>query len=337
MSRLPSSSSNPSRISRRQLIAGAASTVAASSCVTLAAGLAHGHDYDDPPSEAAGLTGYMRERQVFVRWNNAVVISYRAHNSLKFPYFGPLVGPASGSSLTTESSVPYPHHRGVWLGCEPLNGGDYWSDGSLEDGQIVSAGPVLGQVDATSASIEDKCEWLRHGEPSPLSDHRRMRVRIPSDDLYAIDVAIDLTAHRDIHIDSAKHSLFALRAAADISPLDGGVLVNSNGQVGANGTFGKPAAWCGYHGARRRSKAVEGIAIMNHPDNFGGDCPWFTRNYGHLSPSPFNFQSKPWTIEQGESLALKYCVVMHAGTPQDAGLDKLYSEWLEVDGRFKNS
>lgn len=315
----------------------AASALAASSCIPLSSQGAHARDYEDLPSEAAGLTGYTRDRQVFVRWNNAVVISYRAHPSLKFPYFGPLVGPASGSSLTTESSVPYPHHRGVWLGCEPLDGGDYWSDGSLEDGQIASAGPVLGHVDAVSARFEDNCVWKRRGESSPLSDRRQMTVRIPSDDLYAIDVAIELTAHRDIHIDSAKHSLFALRAAADISPLAGGVLMNSHGHVGAKGTFGRPAAWCGYHGARRRSKAVEGVAILDHPDNFGGDCPWFTRNYGHLSPSPFNFQTKPWTIEQGQSLVLKYCVVMHAGTPQQAGLDRLHAEWLTGGGRFAAS
>lgn len=329
-----STPSNPSGISRRQLFVRAASTVAASGCAALGHEAAYGIDFERTPPEAAGLTAYTRDRQVFVRWNNAVVVSYRAHDSLKFPYLGPLAGPASGASLTTESSVPYPHHRGVWLGCDPLNGGDYWSDGALEDGQIVSAGPVLGRVDGDSATIDDRCEWLRNGEPSPLSDRRQMIVRIPSDDVYAIDVAIELTAHRDISIVSAKHSLFALRAAADISPVEGGVLMNSNGQLGAAETFGQPAAWCGYHGPRRQSKAVEGIAVMNHPDNFGGDCPWFTRNYGHLSPSPFNFQSKPWTIQQGETLKLKYCVVMHAGTPQQAGLNKLHAEWLEGDGRF---
>lgn len=337
MDRSPFTSLNPAQLSRRQLMARAASTIAVTGCVSLDPGRTQARDFEKPPSEAAGLTGYMRDRQVFIRWNNAVVISYRAHDSLKFPYLGPLVGPVSGSSLTTESSVPYPHHRGVWLGCEPLNGGDYWSDVSLKDGQIVSAGPKLAQVDGATARIEDQCEWLRDGEPSPLSDRRQMTVRIPSDDVYTIDVAIELTAHADIHIDSAKHSFFALRSAADISPLEGGVLLNSNGQVGASETFGQPAAWCGYHGPRRRSKAVEGIALMNHPDNFGGNCPWFTRNYGHLSPSPFNFQSKRWSIQQGESLALKYCVVMHAGSPQDAGLNKLYAEWLGEDGRFATS
>ncbi|MHC4113697.1 MAG: hypothetical protein ACYSUY_21725 [Planctomycetota bacterium] len=36
---------------------------------------------------------------------------------------------------------------------------------------------------------------------------------------------------------------------------------------------------------------------------------WFTRDYGHLSPSPFNFQDKPWTIEKGQSMRLRACAI----------------------------
>lgn len=113
--------------------------------------------------------------------------------------------------------------------------------------------------------------------------------------------------------------------------------MNSRGQVGAAATYGQAAEWCGYHGPRRHSNIVEGIAVLNHPENFGGDCPWFTRDYGHLSPSPFNFLPKPWSLEQGESLSLKYCVVMHAGTPQEANLDKVYKEWIDRNGSIVSS
>ncbi|MEX2306818.1 MAG: DUF6807 family protein [Pirellulales bacterium] len=296
--------------------------------------MAFATDLEKPPVEAEGLTAYQNQKQVFIRWNNSVVVTYRAHDSLKFPYFGPLVGPASGISMTTESSIPYPHHRGIWLGCEPLNGGDYWSDGPLEQGRILSAGPVVGSVNNSCAVISDRCEWLRNDAPSPLEDRRRIVVCVSSERVRLIDVEIDLTAREDIRIDSAKHSFFALRTAADLSPLNGGVLMNSKGELGAAGTYGRPAVWCGYHGPREHSKQVEGIAIFNHPDNFGGDCPWFTRDYGHLSPSPFNFLRKPWRLDRGAKLSLKYCVVLHAGTPQEADLNKIHQEWLSGDGRF---
>jgi len=44
----------------------------------------------------------------------------------------------TGISLTNDSGMPYPHHRSLFLGCQPLNGGDYWSSGSFDKGQIVS-------------------------------------------------------------------------------------------------------------------------------------------------------------------------------------------------------
>jgi hypothetical protein len=67
---------------------------------------------------------------------------------------------------------------------------------------------------------------------------------------------------------------------------------------------------------------------MDHPKNFGGNCPWFTRDYGHLSPSPFAFLEKPWTLAKGQSLDLNYRVVLFAGTPQQASLDSIYRQWV---------
>jgi hypothetical protein len=118
-----------------------------------------------------------------------------------------------------------------------------------------------------------------------------------------------------------------MRAASDISPTYGGVLMNSEGGIGAEGTYGKEARWCGYHGRRAaRPDVVEGIAIMTHPDNPWRPI-WFTRDYGHMSPSPFNFLLKPWQLDKGESILLKYRVVAHAGTPAEAQLNRLYEQW----------
>ena len=140
----------PRRFPRRDMLRGAAVGVAAATIGQWGRSAAFATDFEQSPAEAVGLTAYEREGQVFIRWNNALVVSYRAHASLKYPYLSPLVGPLSGIPLTTESSLPYPHHRGVWLGCEPLNGGDYWSDGPLDEGQVLSAGPTLGTVSDTS-------------------------------------------------------------------------------------------------------------------------------------------------------------------------------------------
>ena len=287
-------------------------------------------DYTKPVPEAEKLTGYLNGSQVLVRWNNRVLTGYRAHPSLKYPYFSPLAGPVSGLSVTAESALPYPHHRGLWLACDPVNGGNYWSDGPLEKGQIKSTRLELTATTKESAQFENDCQWVRPDAPSPLHDERKFTVRVLSEQAWVIDADIKLVAGEDVSIKRAKHSFFAIRAASDISPSYGGVLMNSTGGVGAAGTYGKMANWCGYHGKRAgRPDVVEGIAVMDHPENPWAPCPWFTREYGHLSPSPFNFLEKPWRFEKGKTLRLQYRVVIHAGTPAEAGLNKIYQQWIE--------
>ncbi len=287
-------------------------------------------DYKKPVPGTENLTAYRNGAQILLRWNNMPLTAYRAHASLKYPYFCPVNGPLSGASLTTESSLPYPHHRGLWLGCEPMNGGDYWGDNTLDRGQVKSLDLQLGETSPNSAVITDRCQWIRKDAPSPLSDERKFNITVPSDRLWLIDADFKLTALEDVEVKKAKHSFFAIRAASDISPTYGGVLMNSEGGTGAEGTYGKEARWCGYHGKRAsRPDLIEGIAVMTHPGNPWPPI-WFTRDYGHLSPSPLNFQKEPWRLAKGRSIRLRYRVALHAGTPGEAQLDKVYKQWVET-------
>lgn len=285
-------------------------------------------DYKKPVPGSEGLTSYIKDEQVQLRLNNMPLTVYRAHPSLKYPYFYPLNGLASGTSLTTESSLPYPHHRGLWLGCEPLNGGDYWADNGLKSGQVRSEQLELGEKKDNAAEFLNNCQWVRENAPSPWSDERKFSVKILNKRVWVIDAEIKITANEDIEIKKAKHSFFALRAAADISPAYGGILMNSEGGVGAEETLGREADWCGYHGKRASNNAMEGIAIMNHPDN-PWKSTWLTRDYGHLSPSPFYFLDEPWRLSKGQSIDLKYRVAMHVGTPKKADLNGVYKQWVE--------
>ncbi len=294
--------------------------------------LTWGADYQEPVEESKGLTAYQKDGRILIRYENLPVLSYRTSSDAKYPYFYPLAGPQSGLSLTTESSLPYPHHRGLWMGCDPLNGGNYWADNGLESGQIksVELNLLTRQASANSVSFTQKCEWIREGS-HPFHDERHHTVTRVNDRLVFIDCEFTLTAAEDVAIKKAKHSFFAMRAASDISPAYGGTLINSEGAIGAEETYGKTADWCGFYGKRRfRPDITEGIVIMNHPENFGGKCPWLTRDYGHLSPSPFNFRKKTTKIAEGTSLTLNYRIVLFAGTPQEANLDALYKSWMNA-------
>jgi hypothetical protein len=291
-------------------------------------------DFKKPVPGSEGLTSYLKDGQVQLRLNNMPLTVYRANASIKYPYFYPVNGLASGTSLTTESSLPYPHHRGLWLGCQPLNGGDYWADSGLKSGQVKSVKLDLETKNDDSAGFINHCKWVREEAPSPWSDERKFTVKILNKRVWVIDAEIRLTATEDIEIKKAKHSFFALRAAADISPAYGGVLMNSEGGVGAKETLGKEADWCGYHGKRVSKNVVEGIAIMNHPDN-PWKSTWLTRDYGHLSPSPFYFLDEPWRLSKGKSIELKYRVALHVGSPKKANLNDIYKQWVKETANQK--
>lgn len=283
-----------------------------------------------PVPTDAKLTTYHLGPHIWIRWQNRLLTSYRAHPTQKYPYFFPLAGPLSGLSLTTETSEPYPHHRSLLFACDKVNGGNYWQQ-DLPAGQIISSGPRLGECTETSAEILDQCTWKKPDEPVVMRDERKFTVSVPSPRLRLIDAEIRWIAVEDVTIPRTNHSLFALRAAGDLTPAGGGTLVNSEGDSGEKATFGKPAAWCTYFGKRLDQgvpgDVVEGIALLDHPQNPWAPCPWFTRDYGFISPTPFNFLDKPWQLPSGESVTLRYRVVLYAGDPNEAGLDKIYDEW----------
>lgn len=323
-------------VSRRRFFRNALSLLAAPAGVSVLSATASAQQ--QPPPEAVNLTHYQeaeiggKERGpvIWLRWNNDPLLAYRAQSGQKFPYFYPLMGPVSGLPVTTESGLPYPHHRSLYFGCDHLNKANFWQ-GGLEHGRVVSTGPRVRKADATSAVIQDACEWTVPERPVQMTDTRTYTITTDFPRRWMIDVDIEWKAAVDVEVVKNNHSLFALRCAADISVWGGGTLINSNGDTGEEKTFGKPASWCAFYGKRMQVKnePVEGIAIFDHPENPWNPCPWFTRDYGFLSSTPFNFIEKPWQLPAGDSIALKYRVVVFAGDPEEAGLDALHAQWVK--------
>jgi hypothetical protein len=283
----------------------------------------------EPGSEE--LTHYQIGPHIWLRWHNEPLLGYRAHPTQKYPYVYPLAGPVSGLPLTSESSLPWPHHRSLFFGCDFVNGGNYWQD-TLERGQIVSRGPRVEASTKTSAVIVDACDWRQPGQPVQMTDERRLTLTMPDPRRRILDADITWRAEVDVTIQKTNHALFAIRAAHELTPWGGGRLLTSEGHEGEQQTFGKPARWCAFFGrrAQARGEPIEGVALMDHPDNPWPKCPWFTRDYGFMSPMAFNWLEQPWRLAAGQSVRLRHRVVAFAGDPQEAGLDQLHREWAGV-------
>lgn len=281
---------------------------------------------------ASGGGGTLRAEQlddrIRVTVDGRLVTEYRYAPEQKYPYFYPVVGPRSGQSVTTESSEPYPHHHSLFFGSDYVNGGNYWQD-ELSRGQIVAQETRIVRAAGDQVEFEQTSLWSRPGAESPFRDERTIRISSPTPDVHIIDFDITLTPLLDVHIRKTNHSLFAARMVPALSVDSGGTLVNSRGGKSAEGTFGQEAEWADFYGSR--GGVVEGLAIFNHPQNHWTPPPWFTRDYGFFSPTPFNWLEEGVHLPRGEPLRLRYQVVVHGGNTEEARIAERYRAYASGD------
>ena len=268
--------------------------------------------------------------RVVVTVDGVPFTEYEFGEEWKYPHFYPVNGPATGQSVTVRRTDPFPHHTSLFFSCDRVNGGNYWQQG-LERGRIASEDIRLVRSSGDEVVFEQDARWVRPDAPSPFADHRVITVRAPSENLRVIDYAITLRALIDVTIERTNHSLFSARMAPDLAVDGGGSLINDRGQSGEDETFGKNARWMDTRGPR--GEAVEGLAILPHPQNDWMPTPWFTRNYGFFSPTPTFWWTEPFQMKTGETLTFRYRVVVHSGDPAPAEIDRMLENWEAEHGK----
>lgn len=271
------------------------------------------------PAAAAKITAVRVGSKINVTINGQFFTSYIFSEDEKYPFFYPVNGPLSGGSVTSMRNGEYPHHSSLFFGCDMVNGGNYWQEG-LERGRIISVNAQIVKEGGDTVIITDECIWSRPGALSPLKDTRKFIITAPSATMIQIDAEIRMEMLLDVVIKKTNHSLFSVRMAADLSVKNGGTMINAEGVKNEKDTFGKKSAWMDYYA--KRGSATEGIAILQHPSNPWFPSPWFTRDYGFMSPTPMYWPQNDidTQMKKGEILLLRYRVLVHGGTTEEAGI-----------------
>jgi hypothetical protein len=261
------------------------------------------------------------------RVNGNLFTSYILSEFEKYPFFFPVNGP-SNATVTSMRNANYPHHSSLFFGCDKVNGGNYWQEG-LERGQIVSLRADILESGSDKAVVENENIWKRPGADAPIKDKRKITVSVPSPDKFQIDFDIVMEMLMDVTIDKTNHSLFSGRMDPDLAVINGGTMINAEGETGEKGTFGKRSAWIDYYGERMGK--TEGMAIMQHPSNEWFPAPWFTRDYGFFSPTPMYWpeNDKNIILKKGEQIKLRYRVLVHAGNHQEAKIAEEFEKYRE--------
>jgi hypothetical protein len=282
------------------------------------------------PLSAAKITAEKVGSKINITIDNKFFTSYIFTEDEKYPFFYPVNGPLTGSSVTSMRNGEYPHHSSLFFGCDLVNGGDYWQEG-LERGRIISVNAQIIKQGGDSVIITDECIWSRPGAVSPIRDTRNIIITSPSEGKILMDFDIALEMMTDVTILQTNHSLFSVRTAADISVKYGGTMINAGGQKSEKETFGKKSPWIDYFG--KRGDGIEGIALLQHPSNPWYPAPWFSRDYGFISPTPMYWpeNGKDFFMKKGTVLNLRYRVVIHSGDYKEAKIAEEFEKYKTIE------
>jgi hypothetical protein len=288
----------------------------------------------------ADVTVEQSPQGVSVKLDGAPFAEYLVKHGSK-PIVWPIIGP-NGKRVTRnwpmDATVPgetdrdHPHQRSLWFTHGDVNGIDFWSEGKgrIEHREFVK---VSGGPEAT---ITTKNDWLSpDGSKRICSDDRTLKFGGDAKCRW-IDFDVTITAtDGPVVFGDTKEGSFGVRVASSmrVDSKQGGKIVNSDGLTNA-AAWGKPAAWVDYHGPV--DGEVSGIAILNHPASFRFPTHWHVRTYGLFAANPFGLsdftagKSKgQYTLPAGETLHLRYRVLLHSGDEQTGGVAEAYEAFAK--------
>lgn len=206
---------------------------------------------------------------------------YRTGREAFRPYLFPVVGP-SVRWLTRMGHPHDPHghrhHYSVWLGCAQVNGMDFWTDES-GNRQVPRRCVEFGDG-AQQAWCVAEIGWVTAEGQCVLHERRKIAVFFPPNqpapgeptisDFWWLDITSELKAAEGaVTLGPTPFGLLGVRVAKPLTVRDGGgQILNANGQINEEQAFAQPATWCDYSGWVDKD-VWEGIAVFDHPDNFG--------------------------------------------------------------------
>jgi len=254
--------------------------------------------------------------------------------------------------------VDHPHHVGMWLNYEDVNGYDYWNNStaivaslrSHKFGTIRHTGIKRIGSKNNRAELVVTADWVADDGKGPLTlKEETMYVFSGVGNQRIIDRITTLTAVIDTKFKDVKDGMFALRLArelehpsnkpdvyTDASGLEtkvpkldnSGVTGTYHSSQGVDGeaVWGKRAPWMNLSG-KFGSEDVS-VAILDHPANVGYPTYWHARGYGLYALNPLGQDAMSggkeklnYELPAGKSVTFRYRVIITSGTASDESLN----------------
>jgi hypothetical protein len=298
---------------------------------------------------------HMDEKKIEVLFNDTLLTCYNYSDSIMKPVLFPI---STRSGITVTRGYPlapregeridHPHHIGLWLNYESVNGLDFWNnstaipyDKRAHYGSVVHDGIVKTEPGKNKATLEVTARWVDHRRTILLRETTVYKFSVAGNN-FIIDRTTTLNPMEvDVSMKDIKDGLLGLRVARELEhpSSEPEVFVDSKGQTTAvpvinnDGVSGEYLSSEGKRGndvwgTRGRWVSLRGImddehvsiTIIDHPQNPGYPTYWHARGYGLFAANPLGQEifSKGkeklnFNIKKGESATFRYRVVIHQG------------------------
>jgi Methane oxygenase PmoA len=289
---------------------------------------------------------------------------------LKKPVLFPLISPG-GNTLTrgfplaprAGERVDHPHHVGLWLNYENVNGFDYWNNSTAitpenrrkRYGTIVHTG-VKKIKSGKKAILETTADWVDSDGKGTLTLREKTTYRFQATaGQRIIDRITTLTAVIDTDLGDVKDGMLAVRVdrALEHPATQPEVFTDAQGNPSAVPVMDNT----GVSGSYRSSEGVEGdkvwstratwvslrgilngekvsLAIIDHPQNLSYPTWWHARGYGLFAANPLGgkaFTGGKTTVgfklSKGASVTFRYRVVITRDGASDDALNQLADDF----------
>lgn len=274
-------------------------------------------------------------------------------DSLEKPVLYPIYAPdgkliTRGFPLAPRPGEPtdHPHHIGLWLDYEKVNGLDFWNNSfaiPADKKQLygwVRTNRIAQMKSGDKGILEYNADWTDQ-QKNILIKETTTFIFTAHDHERIIDRITTLIAQQDVLFADAKDGLLGLRVAHELElPSrdarqfvdDKGnitkVAANNNSNVTGNyitsegkqgdSAWGTRANWCMLYG--QLGNDTISIAIIDHPKNPGYPAYWHARGYGLFAANPLGqkiFSNGKevlnFNLKKNQSATFRYRIVIASG------------------------
>ena len=294
------------------------------------------------------------KKQVDVLFNGKLMTAYCYYDSSMKPVLFP-VNTVDGITVTRSypfkmvagERTDHPHHTGIWLNYESVNGLDFWNNSTAiapekrnHYGTIIHETITNSKLSGDAASLSVSGKWVRPDRKTLLNEQTTFNFSVKGND-FIIDRITKLTATDTVVLfKDVKDGLFAIRVArelelpskekssfvddkgnvTEVAPSGNNVTGMYYGSGGLKGdsVWGTKGTWVMLTG-NKEGKAIT-IAIFDHPLNVGYPAYWHARGYGLFSVNPLGRkifsngkEELNFILKAGQSVTFRYRIVVHSG------------------------